>query len=88
MGENLFFNSDAAAVVAAEGAVGADDAMAGNFGIKVFAHDHADSAGGAGVAGEGGDLFISHGLAGWDFLDDFVDGRGEIWHCFLFTYRV
>ncbi len=81
------FNIGAAAVVTAEAAVRADDAMARDFGIEIFAHNHADGAGGAGIASEGGDLFVSHGLAGGDFLDDFVDGRGEIWHCFLFTYR-
>lgn len=82
------FNGDSAAVVAAEAAIAADDAMAGDFGIEVFAHNHADGARGIWLAGEDGDLFVSHGLAGGDFFDDFVNFGGEGGHCFVFNSGV
>lgn len=78
MGEDLLFNIGSAAVVAAEAAIGANDAMTRNLRVEVSAHDHADGACGFGIAGESGDFFVSEGFSGGDLADDFVDGCGEI----------
>ena len=56
-----------AAAVAVEGAVGADDAVAGDDeGEGVGGHDAADGAGGTGPAHPGGEPAVGAGLAGGD----------------------
>ena len=71
---------DAAAVVAAEGAVGFDNAMAGYVGEVVVRHDGTDCACCSGGAGRGRYLFVGACFAFWYFADYTTDalGKGDV----------
>lgn len=59
--------------------------MAGNEGyMRIGFHAYADSAGGFGISGKGGDLAVGRDFSAGDAFHDFVDGIAEgVFHQYI-----